>query len=46
MKENVANACNVDILSLNEINGNTDYKTISGTIVYDKKGNRHDIEHD
>lgn len=46
MKEEAAKACNVSFVSLNAIKGNADYQAGLGTIVYDKKGNKHVIEHE
>lgn len=36
----------MDFVSLNEIKGNADYQAGLGTIVYDKNGNEHIIEHE
>jgi len=46
MKEHAARTCNVCFVSLSEIKGNADYQAGLGTIVYDKNGNEHVIEHE
>ena len=37
---------NVDFVSLDDIKGKTEYQAGLGTVVYDKDGNEHIIEHE
>ena len=46
MKENAAQACNVNFVSLENIKGKAEYQAGLGTIVYDKDGKEHIIEHE
>ena len=45
MKEKAAQTCNVGFGPLSDIKGNADYQVGLGSIVYDKDGNGHIIEH-
>lgn len=45
-KKNATLACNVDYVSLEGIKDNQDYSAGMGTVVFDKDGKEHIIEHD
>ena len=46
MKKVASERENVDFVSLEEIKGKPKYQAGIGTVVYDKDGNEHTIEHD
>lgn len=46
MKQLAAEKENVDFVSLKDIKGKVEYQVGLGTVVYDKDGNEHVIEHE
>lgn len=46
VKQKAAETCGIDFISLSNIKGNKEFQAGKGTVVYDKAGGAHIIEHD